>query len=77
MMVFLPRVLQYVVFQIQRRAQELQYVFEDKNNSSFKFLLSAIWLKEPKQLVDVISFHTALILVESKSEWMWEISRNI
>lgn len=70
MMVFLPRVLQYTVFQIQHRAQELQYVFEDKNNSSFKFLLSAIWLKEPKQLVDVISFHTALILVESKSEWM-------
>lgn len=77
MMGFLPKVLQHVVFQIQRRAQELQYVFEDKSNSSFIFLLSAIWLKEPKQLVNVISFHTALILVESKSEWMWEISRHI
>lgn len=60
-----------MVFQIQHRAQELQHVFEDKSNSSFKFLLSAIWPKEPQTLlVDVISFHTALILVGSKSEWI-------
>lgn len=75
---FLSKNLQHMVFQIQYEAQELEYVFWRQKNSSFKFLPSAIWPTEPQTLlVDVISFHAALIMVESKSEWMWEISRNI
>lgn len=77
-MIFFPGIYDTWSFKLNMKAQELEYVFEDKSNSSFKFLPSAIWHTEPQALlVDVISFHAALIMVESKSEWMWEISRNI
>lgn len=67
-----------MVFQIQHRAQELQYAFEDISNSPSIYLPLALWPIEPQALQgDVTSFHTALVLAESKSEWMWEISRNI
>ena len=46
-----------MVFQIQHRAWEPQYVCEHISNSSFKFLLPAIWPTEPQILsVDVTSF---------------------
>lgn len=68
---FLSKDFQHMVFQIQHRAQEPQYVFVHITNNSFKFLLSEIWPTEPQiLLVDVTSIHTALILTESKREWM-------
>ena len=60
-----------MVFQIQHRAREPQYVCEHISNSSFKFLLPAIWPTEPQILsVDITFFSDALSLAESKSEWM-------
>ena len=47
---FLSKNLQHMVFRIQQRAQEPQYVFEHISNSSFKFLLLAIWPTELQML---------------------------